>query len=222
VSREILAFGAFAGLASLQVASLWFAPLHRLLGPDGQSAVLTGVVLAGLAGVASSVFVYHATRRAFWSAPGVAFKFATTATLLGLATTIVSFRWGAAALPASAEASVSSFAGTLAACLVGASVLKLGVEAAFLRHAGGERLDDRKRSALLMTRDLRTYTIARFAALVAGGVILPLCALAGPRTEIAAVVVAAVSLLLLLAGELLERLLFFAAAVSPGMPGGVS
>jgi DMSO reductase anchor subunit len=49
---------------------------------------------------------------------------------------------------------------------------------------------------------------------------LPLCTAAEPPGK--ALAVAAVSLLLVIAGELLERTIFFAAATSPGMPGGVS
>ena len=220
VSREILCFGLFAALAIAQAASVWLPAVGRLLGGEVLGALQGGVAIAGLAGIACSVFVYHATRRAFWSAPSVGFKFLTTGIILGLATTIVTFRAGSAWLhDSSSSAAVAGFVGTLATLLMQACVLKLGVEAAFFRHLRDRRYGDRKRSAVLMKGDLRRYAIARFAALIAGGVALPLWNVTGPA---GAVALAVVSLALLLAGELLERTLFFAASVSPGMPGGVT
>jgi Fe-S-cluster-containing dehydrogenase component/DMSO reductase anchor subunit len=217
VSREILAFGLFAGLAFAQAASSCLPVVGRLLGDRAQSALEGGVAIAGLAGIACSIFVYHATRRSFWSVHGVAFKFLGTAVLLGLATTIVTFRASSTALHDSQ--SVDHFVGVLSRLLVVASVLKLLGEASFLRHVRDRRYGDAKRSALLMMRDLRAYTIARFVALVLGGALMPLCHVAdGP----VAFALAATSLVLLVLGELLERTLFFAAAASPGMPGGVS
>jgi DMSO reductase anchor subunit len=68
-----------------------------------------------------------------------------------------------------------------------------------------------------MTGDLARLTAARFAALAIGGILLPLaCFLAAPPIG-----VAAASFAFLVVGELLERTLFFAAASSPGMPGGL-
>jgi Fe-S-cluster-containing dehydrogenase component/DMSO reductase anchor subunit len=220
VSREILAFGLFAALGLAQAAALWLAPIARVLGAQGQSALPGAVALAGLGGLACSVFVYHATRRPFWSGPGVGFKFLTTAVILGLATTVLTFRVASAALPAASTDSVARFVATLSSLLVGASGLKLLVEVAFFRHLRRAQYDDRKRAAVLMKRDLRGYALARLALLLLGGVVLPLCFAAEPLGR--GVAFAAVSLLLVIAAELLERTLFFAAAVSPAMPGGVS
>jgi Fe-S-cluster-containing dehydrogenase component/DMSO reductase anchor subunit len=218
MSREILAFGVFAALAIAQAASLWFLPLAQSLGEGRRGALEAGVALAGLAGIFCSVLIYHATRRAFWSAPGVGFKFFMTAVILGSATTVVTFTAGAAMVhDPSASASIERCVGALSGLLVGASVLKLCVEGAFFRHLRDKRYGERKRSALLMKRDLGRYTAARFAALFIGGVVLPACQIG----ELAGIGVGASSLLLVLAGEVLERTLFFAAAASPGMPGGV-
>jgi Fe-S-cluster-containing dehydrogenase component/DMSO reductase anchor subunit len=217
VSREILAFGLFAGLAFVQAASSCLPAVGRLLGDRAQSALQVGVAIAGLAGIGCSIFVYHATRRAFWSVHGVAFKFLGTAVILGLATTIVTFRASSGALHDGQ--SVERFVGVVSRLLAAASVLKLLGEAAFLRHVRDRRYGEAKRSALLMTRDLRRYTIARFAALIAGGVLLPLCP---PGDGYGALALAAASLVLLALGEFLERTLFFAAVASPGMPGGVT
>jgi DMSO reductase anchor subunit len=217
VSREILAFGLFAALATAQAASSCVPALGRLLGDGGQGALQAGVAIAGVAGIACSIFVYHATRRAFWSVHSVAFKFLATGVILGLATTIVTFRASSGGL--NDLPSIERFVGILSRWLVGASVLKLLAEVAFLRHVRDRRHDDAKRSALLMTRDLRTYTIARFVALVVGGTMLPFCHVVSGAGELA---LAVASLALLVVGELLERTLFFAAAAPPGMPGGVT
>jgi DMSO reductase anchor subunit len=217
VSREILAFGLFAALATVQAASSCLPALGRLLGDSGQGALQGGVAIAGVAGIGCSILVYHATKRAFWSLHSVAFKFLATAVILGLATTIVTFRASSAGL--SDPPSVERFVGLLSRLLVAASVLKLLTEVAFLRHVRDRRHDDAKRSALLMTRDLRSYTIARFVALVVGGAILPLCHVAASAGALG---LAVASLALLVLGELLERKLFFAAVAPPGMPGGVT
>jgi DMSO reductase anchor subunit len=63
-----------------------------------------------------------------------------------------------------------------------------------------------------MTRDLRRWLIARFAALAVGLVLLAV-------TQHAAATVA--SYLVLIVGELLERTLFFAAATADRMPGSL-
>jgi formate dehydrogenase iron-sulfur subunit len=74
LSREVLAFGAFTGLA--MVDAVW----PHLPGLGG------AVALAGLAGVACSVMVYAATRRPSWRAGRVAADFALTAAGCGAAT----------------------------------------------------------------------------------------------------------------------------------------
>src|SRR4051812_24570534 len=80
VSREILAFGAFAGLGVVYAAwSLWRPP-----GAAIRDALGWTVVALGWIGVACSVMVYHATRRAWWSATITGAKFFATTALLGL------------------------------------------------------------------------------------------------------------------------------------------
>ena len=84
-----------------------------------------------------------------------------------------------------------------------------------------------KRSALLLTRELSSVTLARFALGLLGGVLMPLLLLdaaARRRRARACVQFAATTGLLFvacLAGELLERYLFFAACAAPRMPGGI-
>lgn len=212
MSREILALGLFAPLAAAYAAACWAArtmpSAHAV-----EHALRALVAVAGLAGVTCSVLVYHVTRRPWWSAGAVTFKFFLTAVVLGLATTIVTFAGGAARLgdPAT-TAAVEPVVALAARALWAATLLKLGGELLFFRHLGDRRFNALKRSAVLMAHNLRTYTAARFATGLAGGVLLPLLG--------HGVAPAVLSFVLLATGELLERTLFFAAASSPGMPGG--
>ncbi|HEY5447575.1 MAG TPA: DmsC/YnfH family molybdoenzyme membrane anchor subunit, partial [Polyangia bacterium] len=99
LSREILAFGAFAGAAAAYAAHVWSGPLLAALhlpplpgwlGTPRASDVLgTVVVGSGLAGVGCSVMLYVKTARDWWSGARTAFRFYATATVLGLGTTLV-------------------------------------------------------------------------------------------------------------------------------------
>jgi Fe-S-cluster-containing dehydrogenase component/DMSO reductase anchor subunit len=203
MSREILAFGLFAPLAIAYAASAFLPPslgagLHDVLGAL--------VALLGVVGIACSVLIYHSTRRAWWAASISGFKFFMTAVVLGVAVTVVTLAVGRA----------TRIVETLSWTVLGASVVKGVGELASFHHLGDKRYSQLKRSALLMKGDLGSWTLARFAALGVGGVVLPSIHVhLGPSPSLAAA-----SALLLLVGELLERTLFFAAASSPGMPGG--
>jgi Fe-S-cluster-containing dehydrogenase component/DMSO reductase anchor subunit len=201
MSREILAFGMFAMLAMgyAMVCLTGAAP------PLVQQA-LGGVVAAvGVIGIACSVLIYHVTRKAWWTISQTGFKFFMTAAVLGLASTIVTL------LATGAEAELVD---QLVQLVVVASVIKGVGELAVLVHLRDKRYTELKRSAVLLVNDLRRWTLARYVALGAGGILIPLVV----ETSLAA---ATASLVLLLAGELLERTLFFAAASAPGMPKGV-
>jgi Fe-S-cluster-containing dehydrogenase component/DMSO reductase anchor subunit len=217
MSREILAFGLFAPLAMAYAAASYFSghPL-ALLALDPLRAA---VAITGAAGVFCSVLIYHATRRAAWSAPLTGFKFGLTAALLGLATTVLTFTAGAEyLLDAAARAPVAPLVRFLLRALVVATAIKAAGELAVLRHLRDKRYSEMKRTAVLMTTDLARHTFGRFFLLGVGGILLPLVAsrLASPMS----LPVAALSFTALLFAELLERVLFFASVPSPGMPGG--
>jgi Fe-S-cluster-containing dehydrogenase component/DMSO reductase anchor subunit len=223
MSREILAFGLFAPLAvAYALASLERDGLGMVL-TEGyalrvEEALRASVAASGVAGIFCSILIYHATRRAAWTASITGFKFVMTAVVLGVATTILTFSAGSAALrDESVRASVAPLVATLARVLVAASVLKASGELVFLRHLRDKRYTEAKRTAALMTGDLARLTTARFAALAIGGVLLPL----GCFSPVPQIGFAAASFALLVVAELLERTLFFAAASSPGMPGGL-
>jgi DMSO reductase anchor subunit len=223
MSREILAFGLFAPLAvAYALACFARERLGALLTEDGalrvEEALRASVAATGVAGIICSVLIYHATRRAAWSASVTGFRFFMTAVLLGVATTILTFACGSAAHhDDAARASVGHLVEMLARVLVAASVLKASGELVFLRHLRHKRYTQEKRTAALMTRDLARHTLARFAALAMGGMLLPL----GCMSQAPELACAVASFALLVVAELLERTLFFAAASSPGMPGGL-
>src|SRR5207248_3383909 len=81
LSREVVAFGAFTGLAVPYALARWLPAGSRAV------AVLGGVVAAsGLAGVFCSVMVYATTHRSSWRAGVVGWKFGLTTAVCGLAT----------------------------------------------------------------------------------------------------------------------------------------
>jgi formate dehydrogenase iron-sulfur subunit len=226
MSREIVTLGlfAFAGLAYAGCLALgrveWAARL---------AAVAAG---AGVAGVVCSVMVYAATRRDHWRGSLTGLKFGMTTLLLGLATVMmvstVSTVVAGLAHPDGAPRFWTTPAfRELGLALALASAIKLGFELSILRHIHDRHHSVLKRSALLMVRDLRSVTLARFICGALGGVLLPVLAvlLIAPRVAAAAApllgALTVAIFLLSLAGELSERYLFFSAAPSSKMPGAL-
>jgi Fe-S-cluster-containing dehydrogenase component/DMSO reductase anchor subunit len=80
LSREVLAFGAFTGLAALHAGAL-------VLGRSSP-VLAAAVAVTGAAGVGCSVMIYATTHRASWRAPVVASKFGLTTAVAGLATVL--------------------------------------------------------------------------------------------------------------------------------------
>jgi formate dehydrogenase iron-sulfur subunit len=120
-----------------------------------------------------------------------------------------------------------SLAPRLCWILVGVSIGKLAWELSLLRHLLSRAMTALRRSALLSVRELATPTVARFALGVLGGIIGPLMVLhqLSAMTPEAGWLELACSAGVMfgatLAGELLERYLFFAAATTLRMPGGI-
>lgn len=189
LSREVVAFGAFAGLAVPYAALAWFEPGASPLGPLGLA-----VAASGVAGVACSVLLYARTGRTWWRARSTGVRFALTSAVSGLA----------AVLCTSGDRG-------LAGLLAGAVALKILWELSTLRHRGD---DDLGKTSLLLRGALRTTLTWRLVCGLTGGLVLAGAVAAGaPRG------LAGVALVLVVAGELLERRLFFTAVVAPRMPG---
>ena len=238
LSREILAFGVFAGLAVAYAVWLWPASAVWLgrWGLAAGSARGAGagwwlgwaVALSGTAGVLCSVMVYEYTKRDFWNGPATACRFLLTAAVLGLAAAWLPLLLIVAAGRDAglAEAAVDHYGTLLCQSLIAASAAKLVFEAALFRHLAARSTTSLKRTARLMTGALSNVTMARFAAGLLGGLAMPALLLVSrvpthPEHEQDLVFGVLVGMLFAacLAGELLERYLFFAASASPRMPG---
>ena len=219
LSREILVFSIFAGLAIIKAAGFW---LTRLPG-FGSAALNAAVALSGLVGVFCSVMIYHDTRRAFWRAASSGFRFYGSTIILGAAsvlfvTTLQGLLWPAVAR----QGAYTQLTGFLSVVLASAILVKLGWEASIFRHLRVGKSFAVKQTALLMSKDLAEITTARFLLGATGGVLLPLAFLVRqPAPGLATLGVTVGVMAFTLLGEVLERYLFFSAVVPERMPGGV-
>lgn len=215
LSREIVAFGAFAPLAAATAAGHLGVPVLRAqvgwLGP------VTGVV--GLVGVATSVLVYAVTGRRWWSMPRVGARFALTTALTGSAT-VLAVATVTAAVTGSDAGPILVRLGVVATALVGAAGVS---EVALLRHRGGPAADELARTARLLTRRQLPLVQLRLLLLLLGGALAPwfaLLVLGGERpSPTAAAVVTVLAAGAVLIAELLERWRFFTAVAPVRMPG---
>jgi formate dehydrogenase iron-sulfur subunit len=229
LSREVLAFGAFAGLTALYAVYVWREPLLSLLHlpplPAGLSSPMVAnalggaVVASGIAGVFCSMMLYVKTAREYWSTARTAFRFFASAALLGMSTTVVSL----AAFGGDTTGARAAAAGVakLLAVVAGAKLLW---ELTIFLHLGDKQLSSLKRTALLLKGELAREAGARLLLGVVGGVALPLlladlCLHRGSQTAV--VVAALLGFVASVAAELIERMLFFRAASPPRMPGGL-
>lgn len=227
LSREIVLFGGFAGLATAY-ASLLLAPEQLTVSREAARTTGLAVVLLGAAAVFCSVMIYASLRREFWSFHATTFRFAATSSLLGLAVLWIT-QCGLALFNSTPEA-IGVLARTgppVCWMILGVMSAKLLWEASVLRHLLSRSVTPLKRSALLMTRELATPTLARFGLGALGGIVAPALLLrmfSSPTFSSAKAEWVFATLLLFggtLAGELIERYLFFAAVASPRMPGGI-
>ncbi|QDU36989.1 Anaerobic dimethyl sulfoxide reductase chain B [Maioricimonas rarisocia] len=220
LSREILAFGLFAGLAGLYTLACNVPGVP----PDVTTGLGWSVAVSGAAGLFCSIMIYVFTRREYWSLSATSSRFVLTAGVLGVSTTWLTL---AVAAGVGDQANVAELfqAGRewLGTTLITLAGCKLIFEAALFRHLTDRRTTPLKRSALLMTGPLSNTALARFACGLLGGIVLPLMLLS-PDTASQSMTLQTPLIALLfaatLAGELLERYLFFAAVASARMPGG--
>jgi DMSO reductase anchor subunit len=222
LSREVLAFGGFAALASAYAGVPWFASVGIPI-PTGVTRWIGWLVaFAGIVGVACSTMIYASTRRVFWNPAYTGLKFLLTCLILGLPVALViqlvDSMW--LNVPFLRQIAVG-----IAFLLIVSSSIKLVAESAVFCWLGSRRFTAMRRTALLMTGDLRRVSLWRYLLGILGGVLMP-CWIIGtypstvetfssPQT----VIVAALTLAVCFVGELLERYMFFAAVVAPKMPG---
>jgi Fe-S-cluster-containing dehydrogenase component/DMSO reductase anchor subunit len=223
LSREIVAFGAFAKLAALYAGVLWLWPDAE---PAWTSALGAGVVLAGTAGVFCSIMIYHCTQRPFWSGASTFSKFTLTTLWLGVASVLT-----ASVLAAILEQSLtvremmSAFGTRLCHAMILVAAIKLLHEASLFAHLSSKQTTPLNRSARLMFGELSVWTRYRWGCGLLGGIVLPLALLNQLTSESSTLTGAGIAgfciaaFVLSAGGELLERTLFFKAAVAPRMPG---
>lgn len=219
LSREIIAFGAFAGAASLYAAVCWLVPFGSFVQVAGWSVAMTGAL-----GVFCSIMIYAATGREFWGFSFTLARFVLTSAVLGTAATWVSIvLFGMFVDSPSADLLVRQVGIPLARALMIATLAKLIVEGSVLRHLLMRRQSPLKRSARLLIGQLAAFTSARVICGIFGGLVLPAFLwqeVSSDEFRLPAVsFIVGLLFIASLAGELLERYEFFAACSAPRMPG---
>ncbi len=227
LSREILAFNLFAGLASAYVTAACAATAGWRVPAALEQSLGVAAAAAGLLALACSMMIYIDTQRAFWSPTFTVTKFLGTSIVLGLPTALlISLLSAAVANSLTIEQVLGAYGRQLCLVLAVGATLKLLFEATIFAALRNKRHTSLKRTALLLTGELSMKTAARFFFGIVGGILLPLVLLGehrlAPEVGFHPLFVGAmVSLvwLLCLVGELLERYLYFTAVVAPKMPG---
>lgn len=221
LSREILAFGAFAGAAVAHAALSSPALRDRLprelatlgdrLGPV--------VVALGVAGISASVMLYHVTRRELWRLSLSGPRFFGTAAVLGIASTITT---STTIAYATGTRALGNVADAMMPWLIATTLAKLALDLSVLVHLRDRTRTELRRTAELLRGPLSFVLLGRVALALVGSLLVPaLFVQDGVRTS-AAVVGSVTSLVALTAGEMLERSLFFRAQRGARMPGGLS
>ncbi|RYD34346.1 MAG: molybdopterin oxidoreductase [Verrucomicrobiaceae bacterium] len=195
MSREILAFNVLAGCATL-ASGVAFLGQDRFM-----PAVLGLTALIGLVSVFTSVMIYVDTRRPYWNAPVTTVRFFGTVLTLGTA--------GAAAVLGPDKSWLGTSMGLL--------TLLHGWMQARVRRAWED--DDSPWNASARVIRLRLRGIMDSGdALFLTALLCGFCALI--TNGMASTVWAALYFSTLLAGQVLDRMLFFTAAMGPRMTGG--
>ncbi|QDT84353.1 DmsC/YnfH family molybdoenzyme membrane anchor subunit [Gimesia chilikensis] len=223
LSREILAFGVFAGAAQVYAGLTWFAGSLLPSWQIWQPAAGWLVSALGGVGIFCSIMIYVFTKREFWSFEATTTKFVLTAALLGIASTwVVIFALNLTVNSAATNLLLAQAGPILSKALIVTTVLKLGFETSIFRYLLRRQNSPLKRSALLMSGELSSVTLARFACGILGGILMPLFLLnqqTQPVQNLTLFLIVSILFIACLAGELLERYLFFSAVAAPRMPG---
>ncbi len=213
LSREIVAFGAFAGLGVAHA-------LASVL--DLEAGLVTGLqvaaAVAGVGGVACSVLLYAVTGRTWWRVRTSATRFAVTGVAGGaLLVATMALAWPRSGASVDVARSLLGLAAVVSTWGLVAQVLVFRGTG-----PGGRRPTDLGATRALLTGPLLSLLRARLAAALLGGVLVPLEVLAalagaaeGAPAHPAAVVVCGLAWVVFLVGELTDRRLFFLGSVAP-------
>jgi formate dehydrogenase iron-sulfur subunit len=225
LSREIVAFGAFAGAAVFYAAGSWFGPDVIVGSVVWQQCLGWTVGASGIVGVFCSIMIYAFTQRAFWCFSHTCVRFGLTSALLGLATIWLTMLALSVVGDATVEAIIQKRGSLICQAMIVVAVLKLGFELSLFRYLADRQNHSMRRSAVLMSGPLAGFTLARFACGVLGGLAMPALLLRSgtgtPQEPVVMMMLAGMLFMACLAGELIERYLFFAAIASPRMPGSL-
>jgi len=203
MSREIIAFGVFSVLAGAQtLVAYWFTFANSSTPYLALSSV---TCLIGAIALYCSAMIYVATGRECWGPRRTIPRFTLTAALLGAAGSLVVMVWFSQAISR-----------PLIGVVVIAAILRLMIDISQYESRFNQAATQCSRSTDLLLGALRHWNQAQALAVMLGGVVLPLAMLVLPPW---ALPVAIASVALLMAAELIQRGLFFAAAVGPRMPG---
>ena len=200
LSREVLLFSAFSGVATVYASVLWLG------GPaDASVAAVLGFItlLLGLGGVTASGYIYRVPARPAWNSRLTVLQFVLTAGVLGplfaAAVGAGDPRWLAAA----------------AVAMTGAQLVLIVLR--FFRLIASDGVELRGTARLLSTT-LASRLIARGVLLVMGGMVLPLLWGGGVGSGWwSAWGITGLGLALALGGEVLGRYLFFVSVVPKHM-----
>jgi DMSO reductase anchor subunit len=220
MSREILAFGLFAALASVTVGALWLplVPmpggwefLHPLIAKaETWAPWLAGLTaLTGLIGIFTSVMIYVDTRRPFW----------------GLALTVPKFYGGAFLLGSIASALIFAATGKMQATAVAVGVA-LGTRVVLFLADVLTRINPLEHQSVAVRRATRTverhlpWVPETCSSLFTTFLLACAVAIVTPRPM--AIVAMVVMVVTALSSMLIERFCFFATCPAPRMPGGVT
>ena len=187
LSREVLMFSCFSGIAGLYAALLWL----RLPGSMVPGALTS---LFGVAGVTASAYIYLVRARPAWNTKHTVAEFYLTGALLGPLLV--------------ASLSVGDRRWLSAAAVVAAAAQLLNQAVRFFWMTASD-LFELQASARLLSTVLASPFLARGALLLLGGIVLPMLWPTAFGTYI--------SLALALAGEILGRYLFFVSVVPKNM-----
>ncbi len=200
-SREAIAFGLYLKVIAALTALLWLKP--DLLPENARPTAFGFAAFLGLVSVFCSVMLYVDTRRRFWSFGRTCGKFFGSTIILGLAAGTV----------------LNPSQGVWTSVVI-ALIAKLALEFEIFTSLKPGGHFELRRSALLLTGHFRKLSITRLAFGVSGGLVVPALVLAGllPMNPFTGLVATS----LLMAGEVCERVLFFAAVAPDKMPGGIT
>ncbi len=221
LSREILFFGIFSGLAAAY-AGLWMQKtfLGWWLAPNVLLTGLGGLVaLAGAAGLLCSGFIYMVPARPSWNTPNTPIKFFLTGLVLGPLLNLALL----AAWHMGHAQDVMPAAGLWLGLVIGATALQLGLLLMSLFALLSQEQPELSGTAILLTRRFKNHFVFRLAATALGGMAIPgvlFFLMRGAQTgSVAVLTLALIGLALCLAGELIGRYLFFVTVVPKNMAG---